>query len=78
VEKKTKVDRIIDVTGLLCPGPDLITRKTLAELEKGKILEVVSNDKTTKNSIPAMCRKMKYRLVELTEEDGLLHFVIEK
>lgn len=74
---KKKVDRIIDVSGLLCPGPDLITRKTLAAMEKGKTLEVISNDKTTGKSIPSICKRGKYRLVEVIEEDGLLHFFIE-
>ncbi len=74
---KKKVDRIIDVSGLLCPGPDLITRKTLAEMEKGKTLEVISNDKTTKKSIPFICKRGKYRLVEIIEEKGLIHFLIE-
>ncbi|MDX1763660.1 MAG: sulfurtransferase TusA family protein [bacterium] len=74
---KRKVDRIIDVSGLLCPGPDLITRKTLSEMEKGKTLEVISNDKTTKKSIPLICKRTKYRLVKIIEKNGLLHFIIE-
>ncbi len=73
-----KIDRIIDVTGLLSPGPDLITRKVLAEMEKGKTLEVISNDKAMKKSIPSICRKGRYRLVEIIEENGLFHYVIVK
>jgi len=77
VAANKKVDRIVDVSGLLCPGPDLIIRKTLAEMEKGKTLEVISNDKTTKKSIPSICKRGKCRLVGIIEEDGLLHFLIE-
>ena len=72
-----KIDRIIDVSGLLSPGPDLIIRKALAEMEKGKTLEVISNDKTTRKSIPSICKRGKCRLVEIVEEGGLLHFLIE-
>ena len=73
-----KIDRILNVTGLLCPQPHLIATKALAEMKRGETLEMISTDKSTKNTIPFLCQKGRYKLLQTREEDGHIHFVIEK
>ena len=73
-----KIDRLLNLSGLLCPNPSLITSKKLEDMKSGEILEVVCSDKSVKVSIPALCQKGDYELVETREEKGLIHFIIRK
>jgi TusA-related sulfurtransferase len=73
-----KVDRVLNVAGLLSPHPSLLTAKKLEDMKAGEILEVVCSDKCVKVSIPALCRQGHYELVETREEKGLIHFIIRK
>lgn len=73
-----KIDRVLDVKGLVCPRPMVMTMNTLKTMEKGQILHVMANDSSTKHSIPALCERGGYRLLEMREEAGTIHFVIQK
>ncbi|GBD95872.1 MAG TPA: sulfurtransferase TusA family protein [Nitrospirae bacterium] len=76
MQHKEKVDKILDVQGLLCPVPTVMTSKALKEMKKGKALQVITNDITTKESIPSLCAQEGYNLLELKEREGLLYFTI--
>jgi len=58
--------------------PTVMTGKALKEMKKGKFLQVITNDMTTKKSIPLLCAEEGYKLIELKEKDGLLYFTIRK
>ena len=73
-----KIDRVLNLSGLLCPNPNLIAAKKLEDMNPGEILEVVCSDKSVKVTIPALCREGKYDLVETREKKGLIHFIIRK
>lgn len=73
-----KIDRVLNLGGLLCPNPSLITAKKLEDMKRGEVLEVVCSDKSVKESIPALCREGRYEVVETREEKGLIHFIIRK
>ena len=75
---KEKVDKVLDVKGLLCPVPTVMTSKTLKEMKKGKSLRVITNDTTTKETIPSLCSREGYKLLELKEKKGLLYFTIRR
>jgi tRNA 2-thiouridine synthesizing protein A len=78
VAERIKIDRVLNVSGLLSPHPSLITAKKLEDMNPGEILEVVCSDKCVKVSIPALCRQGHYELVETREEKGRIHFIIRK
>jgi tRNA 2-thiouridine synthesizing protein A len=73
-----KINRILNLSGLLCPNPSLITAKKIEDMKQGEILEVISNDKSVKVSIPVLCRRGNHELLETREEKGLIHFIIRK
>ena len=73
-----KIDRIVNLAGLLCPNPGMITAKKLEDMKSGEVLEVVCSDKSVKSTIPDLCRERNYELIETREERGLLHFIIRK
>ncbi len=76
--KKKKIDRVLDVRGLLCPVPTVMTGKTLKEIKKGKTVRIITNDITTRQSIPSLCEQEGYEFLELIEEDGLINFIVKK
>ncbi|MEN8263139.1 MAG: sulfurtransferase TusA family protein [Nitrospirota bacterium] len=76
--QKNIIDRILDVKGLLCPAPTVMTSKTLKDMKKGKTLQIITNDITTRQSIPSLCSQEGYSLIDLKEKDGLLYFIIKK
>jgi len=78
MQKKSKIDKILDVTGLLCPMPTVMTGKTLKEMKKGGTLQIISNDMTTREAIPSICSEEGYSLIEQKEKDGLIYFVVKK
>jgi len=76
--RKKSIDKILDVRGLLCPVPTVMINKALKEMQKGKTLQVITNDITTKQAIPLLCVQEGYELIELNEKDGLLYFILTK
>lgn len=78
VGEKNKVDIVLNLTGLRCPNPTMITEKKLEGMQAGEILEVICNDKTARQTIPALCRKASYEIIETREEKGLILYIIKK
>lgn len=76
--KKKHIDKILDVKGLPCPTPTVMTGNTLRDMKKGLTLQVITSDMTTKQSIPSLCVQEGYELLELKEEDGLICFIVRK
>jgi len=73
-----RIDKVLDVKGLICPRPMIMTMSTLKSMGKGQVLRIISNDKTTKHSIPGLCERTGFRLLEMKEEDDMISFVIQK
>lgn len=78
MSKEIRVDKILDVKGLSCPGPTVLTMKALEGMKKGKVLQVIANDTSTRLAIPSLCRNTGYELLEFREDEGILHFFIKK
>lgn len=73
-----KIDKVLDVKGLVCPRPMVMTMNTLKTMEKGQVIHVIANDSSTKHSIPALCERAGYKLVEMKEDAGTISFIIQK
>ena len=71
-------EKTFDFTGLKCPMPVLKTKKELRNLTPGQVIEVIADDISAKNDIPALLSKLGDELVELREDNGNLVFVIKK
>lgn len=78
VDNFLKADKFLDVQGLFCPKPIVMTAGTLQSMDKGQILQVVCSDNTAKLSIPMLCERGSFKLLDLTEGDGVLNFFIRK
>lgn len=60
--------RELDTRGLNCPLPILKTKKTLAEMQAGELLRVVSTDPGSMRDFQAFARQTGHELVEQSSE----------
>jgi len=68
----------IDVRGLKCPLPVLKTAKRMVPLAAGARVIVLTTDPMAAIDIPHFCQENGHRLLASREQDGTLHFEIEK
>ena len=69
---------IIDVRGLKCPLPVLKAARRMQPLPAGATVIVLTTDPMAALDIPHFCREKGHRLVEQTETENGLRFVLEK
>jgi tRNA 2-thiouridine synthesizing protein A len=72
------IDEELDVKGMVCPRPMVMTMTAMKGMETGQVLRVTANDSSVKHSIPAFCERAGYSLLEQSEELGTFIFVIQK
>jgi len=68
----------LDTSGLNCPLPVLKTRKALAQMDTGQRLHLIVTDAGAKQDIPAFSNMTGNPLIDTSEHDGKLHFILEK
>lgn len=71
-------DRQLDVSGLKCPMPILRTKKALAEMASGEILEIRATDPATKDDFAAFARQTGHALLQQLEVDTCLVFYLKR
>ena len=66
-----KSDFTIDCLGLFCPMPIIKTAEKINELEKGDVLEVISDDEGIVNDMPNWCKITGHEFlgIEKTEDE---------
>lgn len=68
----------LDTSGLNCPLPVLKARKALSGMSVGQKLHLIVTDLGAKQDIPAFSKMTGNPLLESSEQDGKLYFIIEK
>ncbi|WP_307188946.1 sulfurtransferase TusA family protein, partial [Azospirillum sp. B506] len=71
-------DHPLNTKGLQCPLPVLRARKAIKAIAIGDTLTVEATDPGARKDFPAFCEATSNRLLSVTEEDGILRFVIER
>lgn len=77
-EKKEEGVYLLDVTGYVCPHPQIYTKKALEKLKSGDLLEVVFDNPSSSESVSAMCESVGNEIVEKTADGGRFTFKIKK
>ena len=72
------MDRELDVKGLRCPLPVIKTRMALNEMAAGDVVTVMATDPASNIDIRHLCNITGHELMDASEEDGVLTFVIRK
>lgn len=70
--------RQLDVSGLKCPMPILKTKKALAEMASGEILEIKATDPATRDDFAAFARQTGHVLLRVHEDAGVLVFHLQR
>ena len=73
-----KETKTLDVVGLRCPEPLMLTRKTMRELKAGDILLVKGDDFSTTNDLPKLCQNLGYTILESNVTEKPYYFYIQK
>ena len=68
----------LDATGLTCPLPVLRTRKALAGLAAGGLLEVRATDPAAVKDMAAFCEATGHALVESGMDGAVFRFLLRK
>jgi len=73
-----KADFQLDAKGLSCPMPIVKTKKAMAQLVDGQILDVSATDKGSKADIAAWAKSVGHQYIGTTEVDDVLKHYIRK
>ncbi|MBU2941971.1 sulfurtransferase TusA family protein [Shimia thalassica] len=68
----------LDAIGLLCPLPVLKLRKRLKALSPGDQIRLLADDPAAIVDVPHFCNESGHVLVEASDQDGTLTFLVEK
>ncbi|WP_127112148.1 sulfurtransferase TusA family protein [Shimia sediminis] len=68
----------IDAIGLLCPLPVLKLRKRLKPLAPGTRVRLLADDPAAIVDVPHFCNESGHSLIDSSDSQGTLTFVIEK
>ncbi len=71
-------DQELDASGLNCPLPILRAKKTLAQMESGKILRIIATDPGSVKDFEAFANQTGNELLSSGEEGGKYTFLIKK
>ena len=72
------MDRVLDARGLKCPLPVIKTRLALNKIAVGEVVTVLATDPASKIDIHHLCNITGNELVDASEEDGVLTYVIRR
>ena len=73
-----KSNVMLDAKGLACPMPIVKTKKTMAQLEAGQVLEVQATDKGSKADMKAWAESTGHQYLGTVEEGNVLKHYLRK
>lgn len=73
-----KPDQVIDVKGQMCPRPLLITKQTLKAMRPGQVLQVISDDLTTRLTFQSYLEHSGDELMDVHQDGPVIHHYIMK
>lgn len=74
----TDFDRELDASGLNCPLPILRAKKSLASMEHGQVLKIISTDQGSVKDFEAFSKQTRNPLLSSSEQGGKFIFFIRK
>ncbi len=74
----TETVHTLDARGLNCPLPILRTKKAIAALASGEILEVTATDPGSVKDLDSFCTQTGNEMVSSNEAEGGFVFLIRK
>jgi len=78
LETPVEIHRHLDVCGLKCPMPILRTKKALADMASGQILEIRATDPAVQDDFSAFARQTGHQLLKVEETAGTFTFLLQR
>ena len=72
------INQTLDASGLRCPEPVMMVRKTVRLMQDGEVLLVIADDPATVRDIPSFCRFMDHTLLASETENLFYRYLIRK
>lgn len=71
-------DRTVDARDELCPTPLLMAKDALRKAGRGELVQVIVNDRTSKENVLSFCYNNGEEIVRSWDEGPDFHIVIRK
>jgi tRNA 2-thiouridine synthesizing protein A len=71
-------ETLLDVKGMSCPLPVLRANRSLRAMAPGERLRVLATDRAAIADFKAFCQETGHALIAMSEEAGVLSFVIRR
>lgn len=68
----------VDARGQSCPGPLVTLHRALKDAPRGDLFELLATDPGARSDVPSWAKLSGNELVESSEAEGVLRFVIRK
>ena len=78
VEKKAKVDRVLDVRGWSCPWCILKAESLLRLMEPGKVLEVLASDPQIVKDFPSVLKQRDDLLIGVEQQRSVYRIYVRR
>lgn len=73
-----KPTKNLDCVGLYCPQPLFQTREQIDTIEKGEILEVLSDDPAAEEDLKRFAKRTGHQIVKFEKNGNILKFWIKR
>jgi len=77
-EQTNEGNYMLDVTGYVCPHPQIYTKKALERIKAGDMLQVKFDNPSSGESISTMCENTGDEIIEKKKEGGQFIWNIQK
>lgn len=77
-QTETIIHQTLDATGLRCPEPVMMVRKTVRGMQNGEVLLILADDPASVRDIPSFCRFMDHTLLESQVQEKPYRYLIKK
>ena len=78
MEKKAKVDRVLDVRGWSCTWSILKAKSELKQMEPGQVLEVLVTDSLTLKDLPPILKESEDEVIRVDEGPDFFILYVRK
>jgi len=76
--KSLKVDKVVDVREIPCPGPLLEAKRAMSVVPMDGIIEVISSDIATTLDLPAWASKVGHQYLGMVAEAGTWKLYVKR
>ncbi len=77
-EKTGEGTYLLDVSGYVCPHPQIYTKKSLEKVSEGDVVQVVLDNPSSVETIAQMCDQAGNEMLERKTEGGKIYLKIKK